>query len=375
MNTLSDHNRQQEPLRPVVSRACARWILASLIALGAVPSNGAAHAQTAASDDGAVKELMRRGYAALKKNDVEAAHSAFSEAWKKKRHFAIALSLAEVEMRLGRYVEAADHWQFVIRNLPDDLADKRADAEQQLVECKTRVGTLTVQMKPLEATLIIDGAPTLEPPADRELYVNPGDHDIRAEKDGKRSPTRSVHLSAGAKLSLELVVDDGSVRAAPAMAVSDPGGGASGAFAVLPPAPRRASSLKVPVIVSGLALTVGGATLGTVFLLKSNSASDDAQTAFERAVASVPGVDPSSACAVKDRPSSCDEAEARVTDQRTHRNVAVGAYVGTGVAAVATVAALLFWPSAGADEKTSRTATLTPGFAPGFASLSFADRF
>src|SRR4051812_13044301 len=68
-----------------------------------------------------VKELMHTGVAAYRKKDFEAARTAFAKAWKLKPHSDIAAALADVEMKLGRYRDAAGHWDYYLNYHPPDL--------------------------------------------------------------------------------------------------------------------------------------------------------------------------------------------------------------------------------------------------------------
>ena len=79
----------------------------------------------------AVKELVKQGTAEYMKKNWEAARVDFLKAWELKQHYAIAGSLAQIEMKLGRYQDAAEHLKYAIANLPPDHADKRAEAAKR----------------------------------------------------------------------------------------------------------------------------------------------------------------------------------------------------------------------------------------------------
>ena len=73
---------------------------------------------TTAEPDDTTRQLLRQGYNALKRDDLDGARAAFATAWAHRQHVVVALSLAEVETRLGRFVDAAEHWQYLLTNLP-----------------------------------------------------------------------------------------------------------------------------------------------------------------------------------------------------------------------------------------------------------------
>ena len=349
-------------------QAVLRWVLAISVLILASSRPAFADAPPAETES---RELLREGFAALKKNDLEAAHAAFSGAWKKHQHFAVAFSLAEVEMRLGRYVEAAQHWQYVLANIPDDLADKRDQAAQQLEECRPQIGSLTVKVSAEGASVHVDGVHVGESPLGRELYVRPGDHELYAEKSAKRSPIRFFRISGGSKLSFELVVPE----PAPQPQASPQGSSAPVAGSTSREAhPVSSSSLRTPTLIAGLVATVGAAAVGTAFVLKSNGASDDARAALDQAVAqSDPSLDPSTVCGVPDRPRSCETAFALQDDRDTFRDIAIGSFIASGVFAAGTAAAYWLWPRA--SEVTGVAVLLAPGSGQGGAAVTMVGRF
>lgn len=377
-------SRRPQPIAStqVGNRSRARyWIWAARvgvtasIALAVLTTPHRAAADTTSANDDGTKELVRKGFVALKKNDLEAARQAFAEAWRQRQHFAIALSLAEVEMRLGLFLDAAEHWHYVLANLPDDLAEKRTNVQEQLAECKAHIGTVTLRVKPDGAAIFIDGKRVADAPLNRELYLSPADHDVYAEKGGQRSPTRSFRTVAGSKLSFELVVQAPPSAQAPSATPA--------ATPRLSPVPRTAaseeplsaSSSRTAVLVSGAVLTVASAAFGTAYVLKSNAAGDDAESAFQRAFdESDPRTDPSSVCAIEERPRACDDATDRLSDQVHFRNVAIAGFVATGVFAVATATTYLLWPNSGRTAPSPHV-LITPSLAPRFAGVAVTGRF
>lgn len=321
-------------------RGAIRMLLAMTLLAALVGSRTAAASGVPEID---TKELLREGFAALKKNDLEAARIAFMNAWKERQHFAVAFSLAEVEMRLGRYVEAAQHWQYALMRVPDDLTDQRQHAAEQLEACMHHIGALTVQVNREGAVIHVDGAPVGEAPLDRELYVPPGDHELYAEKAGERSPIRFFRISADSRLSfsLRLPEPDPKLRASPQDGLPPVVTNAGR------PASPGSSSLRMPVLITGLVATLGGAAVGTVFVLKSNGASDDARAAFDQAARqSNPTIEPSTVCGRADKPGACDTALARLDDKDRFRDLAIGSFIASGMFAVGTAAVYWLWPSA-----------------------------
>jgi hypothetical protein len=189
---------------------------------------------TRAADDNekAVAELMRTGVARYGKKDFAGARDAFERAWRLKRHAAIAASLGEVELELGRYADAANHLSFYLRNAPSGR--DTSDAQQQLNECKKHLGGLRVVVDAASATVFVNDRAIGISPLDGEYWVDPGEHSVRAVLDERASKSITVSVNAGQTRSVQLVLPGGSAAAAsgapaPAPSASPSGSGAPAA--------------------------------------------------------------------------------------------------------------------------------------------------
>src|SRR5262245_12166262 len=173
---------------------CAMLALAPTTAT-AQPS--AKPAESSALEYDSVRDLMRAGVAEYKKGNLQAARDAFLQAWSIKPHYAIAASLAEVEMALGQYRSTAEHLEYYLSNLPPELGDKRGAAESQLAEARKHLTALRVTADASDATIYVDGI-AVDP--GRELLLEPGPHVLVAERANVRTQPREVVLVAGQSL-------------------------------------------------------------------------------------------------------------------------------------------------------------------------------
>ena len=89
-----------------------------------------------------VRNLVNEGAAASAKNDWEGARAALLKAWEIRPLATIAANLGYVELKLGKYREAAEHLQFFLDKAPTDRPERRNDAEQELAECRKHVAIL-----------------------------------------------------------------------------------------------------------------------------------------------------------------------------------------------------------------------------------------
>ncbi|HVY28771.1 MAG TPA: hypothetical protein VHB79_19580 [Polyangiaceae bacterium] len=309
-------------------------------ALAEQPRSAATKQSDAADPD--VTELMRTALARYKQNDLEGAREAFQKAWDLRQHAAIAASLADVELKLGRYREAAGHLNFYLAHLPPGKETMRADAEQQLAECKKHLGTINVKVEPADAMVLVDGSAISEGP--QEVLVEPGAHALQAAASGRVSPKESFSIAAGERREAQLVV-------APASAAPVPQGPATTqTLSKHPPLQQQpaeeGSSTQLWVAVGGGAATAVGVAIGIAFTLKSNTASSHADELLRQIQSkSDPKlVATGGECTANPAPAQCADYSQARSDTKQARNIAIGSFIGGGVFALATVGALVFWP-------------------------------
>ena len=146
-----------------------------LVAVAPVASAADPHADAVASDASTAREakdFARAGIAHYRAGRLEEARDAFAKAWALKPSSELAASLAEVEMRLDRYADAAEHWTYYIQNLPPD----RTEAEYQLAECRKHLGSVRVAVDTPGALVSLDGKVLGPAPLRVDLWVSPGSH-------------------------------------------------------------------------------------------------------------------------------------------------------------------------------------------------------
>ena len=324
-------------------------------ALAEQPRSAATKQGDAAEPD--VTELMRTALARYKQNDLEGAREAFQKAWDLRQHAAIAASLADVELKLGRYREAAGHLNFYLAHLPPGKETMRTEAEQQLAECKKHLGTVDVKVEPADAMVLVDGSAIGEGP--QELLLEPGVHALQATAAGHVSPKESFSIAAGESRESRLAV----AMVTAAATGEQPGQTQTTPSNAAPPQPpvEDGSGAKLWVALGGGAATAVGVALGVAFTLKSNSKSDHADEVLReiQSESDPKLVATGGECTATPAPAECaDFANAR-SDSRQARNIAIGSFIGGGAFALATVGALVFWPESKPAPGSARL-TLSP---------------
>ena len=315
----------------------------------------------------AVTELMRTGIREYRKHNLEPARKAFEDAWRLKRHPAIAVSLAEVEMKLGLYHEALEHWRYYVERSSVEHASDRADAETQMRECRKHLGSVRVTISPRDAKLFVDDETTGTGSPEGPLLLAPGEHALRAEIGGRSSPTVRITVAADQDqdqgvalvvppdpLAPRLVVPAAAPRVPGPRPV--PGGGTGSGHA-------PTAVLVTGGLVAGAAIGIGVAyTLAAAStrnradqLLRQVESTGDPKLAKRSASCTPPeGI----------RPPQCNELAEKVNEADSRTKLSVLAYATGGVFAAATAATYFLWPHT-ASNLSSSAFTIAPWSAPG----------
>jgi hypothetical protein len=288
------------------------------------------------------RKLMRTGLTEARKGNLEAAHNAYAEAWKIRADVDLAALLAQTEMKLGRFREAAEHWDFYLNNRPPD----RATAELKLAECRKRLGQIHVSADTPGAKVYLDDRELGSAPLQTDVWVDPGVHSLIARLNHESSPERTITIAAGETQGVTLLVTPPS----PPAQLQKP----------LPPPPSPAPanqqadtsgmSPKTIVLISGGVLTAAAIGMGIGFTLKYNAAKQEADrlTPIIASKAMPPYDSPTNYCVPPPgvRPDECTELAQKADERQSAAYVAIGSWVAAGVFAAGTTAAYFLWPAA-----------------------------
>jgi tetratricopeptide (TPR) repeat protein len=355
------------------SRCLGLLLLAASAALGSPRSAAAQAAPPAATTTQdptqIAKEWMKTGSAAYERGDWEEARRAFEHAWLVKKHFAVAFDLADVEMKLGRYADAADHLKYEIANLPSDRDSDRSVAQAQLAECRTHLGHVRLAASVDGAAVTVDGAPSGTTPVADGLDLAPGTHSVLVSRAGYRSAQASLTIKAGESQDLKLEL---TPEAPPASAAPPPSAAASGDTGLHPsaapssPSDRpSASSGRLIVGITGGVLTAAGVAVGVIYTLKASDASNRAKSADAQIAAWVATqnmVPPDGGCTAPNHLTGpCNALSTAHSDENTDKTLRTVGFVSAGVFGVATLVTVLAWPKSSEAPGSARASLqLTP---------------
>lgn len=309
-------------------------------------------AATGADPQRTIPDLMRAGVAEYNKQRYEPAYDKFMQAWQIERHYVIAASLADVEMKLDRYRDAAEHWEFYLNNLPPELAGERASAESKLAECRKRLVKVRVAVDVANAEISVDDALVGTAPLQSELWLEPGLHKFQARRSDRNSRVVQFSAAAGHHYGVNLKVEQPPAPGVSAPSVSAPSVSAPSVFMLGPDAvkpPRDSgSTARTFVTIGGGVATAAALGFAIFYKSKEGSASEDADVLRQQTKlgADAGVVAQHNQCNVlAGRSSACDALDDKVKEQRTAHDIATASFVAAGALGAATIAAYLFWPS------------------------------
>lgn len=298
-------------------------------------------------------ELFRAGNEKFDAGDLGEAERLYEEAWALQKSFDLAANLGAVKLELGKAVEGAEYLSFAMASFPaGGDADKRSALAKRLEQAAGQVGAIRIAVEPADARILIDGQPRSPSPYRQRIFLEPGQHELRVEKEGYRPLTRGLPMSIGQelplKVELEVAEDDASVP--PPELPPDQGDAAAAGGAPVWPV-FVGAGVSAALLGIGVGFTVAGAS--------SASDADSQRDALSADNVSCPG--------------GCTELRDAYADADGLYNTGVAFFVAGGATALATVAYALLRPTGGAAEMGGVEADFE--VAPSRAALSIRTRF
>jgi len=182
-------------------------LILGYLSLAARPS-GAEPALPAQADVAThtARRLHLEGDALYEKGKIADAHAAYVAAWSLKKHYQIAGSLGDCEMRLGKYRDAAEHLAYFLRGYPKDQpVELRERARGMLEEAKRHIAALTIDVGEAGVDILVDGKLVGQSPLEGPVFVEPGSRLIEARR-GTESGWKTIDARAGQAADVVLVL-------------------------------------------------------------------------------------------------------------------------------------------------------------------------
>ncbi len=245
--------------------------LAFALSLG-IAASPEARAQSDA-DRATARSLGQEGQQAFENKDYPTAEDRFRRADKMVHAPTLVLGLARALAAEGKYVEAQESYNRIIREglpagAPDVFRRALEDAKKEVDAVAAKVGAVTITVKAAGGTdipdpqVVLDEHPINSASLGVRRAIDPGPHVLRATADGYKPGELRFSMTEGGSadepLTLEKDLSAAPVAAAPAPAAAP----VAAASPDLAPAPSKARKIApwVAFGVGGAGLVVGGIT-------------------------------------------------------------------------------------------------------------------
>ncbi|XYI00438.1 PEGA domain-containing protein [Sorangium sp. So ce1128] len=269
------------------------------------------------------RQLYEEGRQAAAAGKWADAHASFLAAWAIKPHYQIASNLGVTCLKLGRNREAAEYLTRYLREAPATKVKERQSADASLKEALAKVASVTVQVAPAGAEVMVDGAIVGKAPLADPVFLEPGKHDIGARLEGHEPKTRSIVATAGGRETAVL-----QLERTPSAEV---GGRVGGSISPVPGAAR--DNVRTAVLVGGGIAAGAGVAAGVVLTILANGRANDAERLRQELVAEGDGF---ALCPDID-PSRCAELKDTVLTKVDLSNTAFWSFVAGGTIGVGTL--------------------------------------
>jgi tetratricopeptide (TPR) repeat protein len=321
-------------------RTLSSRLLLAALALGTCTfASASAFGQTSAAETARVTELFKSGKVAFSKGDMAEAERLFAEALALRKSSDIAANLAQSELEQQKYRKAAEHFSWALANLLPSATDaQRKAVEAGLARSRTEVAVLRLEIQPEGSDVLVGQDNVGKSPVTSSVFVDPGEVIVSVKHDGFVSVDKRLMVGKGTEQAVEITLTPKEGASAPAApgAVVD-----SGLQRPAEPAPSDAvtetkpKSLVPAFVATGVA--VAGGVVGLVFTLSASSKEDDANKKRD-ALNALGGCDAGAPVASG---AACADLKNQRESVDSSRNLAVGAFVVGGVAALA--AGYFYW--------------------------------
>jgi hypothetical protein len=358
----------------------------TLVALVVFAASRAASAQPAPTPEEVQQAQVRwnEGKAYFDAGNFEAARVAFKQAYTVFPHVAFLQNLGEAELRSGRNVEAARHFTAFLRSSSSGSPAQRELAKKSLARASERLGSIIVSTNIDDAEIRVDDELVGRSPLGNfPWYVEPGRHLVTARKDGYLDGAERIDVAAGPPRAVHVRVQRvvGGTSEAP-HEESKPAAAAVAGSAVSPaenappksPPPtsdsqHSAMHVRTVVLLSGAALTIAAAAVGTVYAFRVGNDSTRISSALSWMASQSSA--PTTFCNVNYNyyKDFCDHYKNDLVQQNSDQRIRDIAFVTAGVLGVATVATAFLW------RPRATTVSVAPVLRPDAPGVVFAGQF
>jgi len=218
-----------------------------------------------------VQEARRRfdeGIEAYDAGRYEASRVAFAQAYALEPLAELLINLGHAELKTGHYVEGSRHIARALREAEIGLGERRA-AERALENAERYVARVKVLVNADGASVVIDGEDVGTSPMIYAWYLEPGEHRVRASKEGFEHDEQVLGISRGQIKTVQLKLAHASGAKSSATSQEDP------ATQNDAPALHDSGGSRLTPLLIGGAVALVAITGGVVFTLDASSKRKD----------------------------------------------------------------------------------------------------
>jgi PEGA domain len=188
-----------------------------LLVLLALQTSATVFAQT--DPRAAAREHFTKGVAAFDDRRFAEAADEFEAAYKLSPAFVVLFNIGQVDVALGRSVEAVDAFNSYLKQGGASIGAARRQEVQREIEKQTaRIGTIDIHTTPDGADIRIDGKLTGKTPLEKPVRVNAGKHSVEATLAEHTPQARDLEVAGRADIRLDLALEPLAALAAAAPA-------------------------------------------------------------------------------------------------------------------------------------------------------------
>ena len=162
----------------------------------------------AAAEPDARAEARRhfdQGVAAFEQRRFGKAAREFQEAYQLSPHYSVLYNMGQVNVALGRPVEAVEAFERYLAQGGSTIpAARKAAVQAELETQRALLGTVAVQVEPAGAEIRMDGQAVGQAPLDRPVKVAAGQHTLMAFLDGYGVQNRELSVQPGEHVQIRI---------------------------------------------------------------------------------------------------------------------------------------------------------------------------
>lgn len=181
--------------------------LLSILIASALP--GARRVLAAENDaKAAAREHFQKGLAAYADERFGEAADEFNEAYRLSPAFKILYNIGQVNVALGRSVEAVDAFDRYLKQGASTIpAERRREVAAEIDRQHARIGIVSIRTFPEGAEVRVDGVLVGQTPMSKPVRFNAGRHTIEASLSGRSPQARELEVSGRAEIAIELTLE------------------------------------------------------------------------------------------------------------------------------------------------------------------------